>query len=41
MMTTMAALVGTLPIAMGLAPAPNRGGRSVSPSSAACSCRSC
>ena len=42
MMTTMAALMGTLPIAHGLrARAPSRAGRWASPSSAACSSRRC
>jgi HAE1 family hydrophobic/amphiphilic exporter-1 len=41
MMTTMAALVGTLPIALGSARARSRAGRWVWPSSAACSSRSC
>ena len=42
MMTTMAALVGTLPIALGLgARAPKRAGRSAWRWSAACSSRSC
>ena len=42
MMTTMAALVGTLPIALGAGRRRrSRGGRSAWPSSADCSCRSC
>ena len=35
MMTTMCALLGGVPLALGRAPAPNCGGRWVSPSSAA------
>ena len=40
MMTTMAALLGALPIALGSAPAARRGGRWAWRWSAACSCRS-
>ena len=41
MMTTMAALMGTLPIALGVAPGPRRDGRWGWRWSAACSSRSC
>ena len=42
MMTTMAALLGGLPLALGhAAPAPSCAGRSASPSSAACCSRRC
>ena len=41
MMTTMAALMGTLPIALGTGPAPSRGGRWALRWWAACSSRSC
>ena len=41
MMTTMAALLGALPLALGPAPAPSCAARSASPSSAVCCFRSC
>ena len=40
MMTTMAALLGAVPIALGFGAGGKRGGRSASRSSAGCSCRS-
>ena len=41
MMTTMAAMLGSLPIAIGVGPARNFAGRSASPWSAGWSCRRC
>ena len=41
MMTTMAAIMGALPIAVGTAPAPSSGSRSALPWSAVSSSRSC